>query len=65
MMKAPVLVRLEHGRALGYCSRGMRAFALRHGLDWAKFVNDGLPAEVLEATNDHMAIKVAEKARGK
>lgn len=57
------LVTLEHARAVAYCSRGMRAFALQHGLDWDEFRRQGLPASVLEATGDAMAIKAAAAAR--
>ena len=65
MNNEPLMVRVEHARALGYCSRGMRAFAARHGLDWGRFVHEGIPAEELEATGDHMALQVVEKARGR
>lgn len=63
MTEAPVRVRMEHVRAVRGCSRGARAFCARHGLDWARFLREGLPAEVLEATGDAMAIKLCEEAR--
>ena len=47
------------------CSRGARAFFQRHGLDWEKFRHEGLPAEVIEATGDAMALQVVEVARGR
>lgn len=60
------LVRLHHcvgvdGRA--YCARGLRAFFARHQLDLRSFVRDGLPAGVIEATGDAMAIRAAARAR--
>lgn len=64
-MSELVLVKMEHIRAARMCSRGARAFFQRHGLDWQKFLKDGLPAEVLEATGDAMALQVAELARGR
>jgi hypothetical protein len=45
------------------CSRGARAFFERHGLDWTKFLKEGLDAEIIEATEDAMALQVVEIAR--
>ena len=47
----------------GFCARGGRLWASHHGLDWAEFVRDGLPADVLEATGDAMALRVVAHAR--
>lgn len=44
----------------GYCHKGMRAFASRHGLDWSDFVKQGISAEQLRATGDAMAIELAD-----
>lgn len=60
-----VLVKMEHIREARMCSRGARTFFERHGLDWRKFLKDGLPAETLEATGDAMALQVVEVARGR
>jgi hypothetical protein len=57
------LVKLEHLRALKFCSRGSRAFCERHGLDWARLVREGLPVEQVMATGDAMAQMAAERAR--
>jgi hypothetical protein len=59
------LVTMQHVRAAHMCSRGARAFFERHGLDWRKFLTQGLPASTIEATGDAMARKVAEVARGR
>lgn len=64
-MSEQVLVKMEHVRAARMCSRGARTFFERHGLDWQKFLKDGLPAETLEATGDAMALQVVEVARGR
>lgn len=61
----PVMVRMEHIRAARQCSRGARAFFARHGLDWERFLREGLPADVIEATGDDMALQVCEVARGR
>ncbi len=60
-----VMVKMEHVRAARMCSRGARAFFVRHKLDWERFLAEGLPVEQIEATGDAMAIQVAEVARGR
>lgn len=57
------IVTLEHCRRLRYCSRGLRTFFARHGLDWHAFRHDGLPASVIAGTGDAMAIAAARLAR--
>lgn len=65
MTSDQVIVRMEHVRAARMCSRGARAFFARHNLDWQIFIKDGLPAEVIAATGDAMALQVVEVARGR
>jgi hypothetical protein len=50
----------RHLRELGYCNRGSREWFARHGLDWAEFIERGIEAEKLTATNDAMATKLVE-----
>ena len=52
MTATDVTVTMEHVRAARMCSRGARAFFERHGLDWQRFLAEGLPAEQIEATGD-------------
>lgn len=49
-------------RALDYCNRGAREWFARHGLDWSRFIIEGLPATDLLATGDHLAQAVVEVA---
>jgi len=58
-------ITVNDARELGYCSRGMRNWFKRNGLDWSRFVRDGLPAEVLIATGDAMAVELVEHVRGR
>lgn len=58
-----LIITMRHVRAARMCSRGARAFAQRHGLDWDTFVRAGLPAEMLIATGDAMALQLVEIAR--
>lgn len=46
-----------------YCARGSRRWAEHLGLDWSSFVLNGIPASVLEATGDGMALKLVEYVR--
>lgn len=64
-MSGPVIVRMRHVRMATQCSRGARAWFKRHGLDWTRFLREGIAAEQLEATGDAMAMKVCEVARGR
>lgn len=56
-------VRIKHLRAAGYCNREPRLWFARQGLSWSDFATKGLPASVLVATNDPLALKVVEIAR--
>lgn len=58
-----VLVRVEHFRAAKFCAAGARDWGASHGLSWDHFVSDGYPSDILEATNDALALKVVAKAR--
>lgn len=57
------LVKLADMRGLKYCNRGARAWFVRHGLSWRQFRREGLPASVLEATGDAMALKLCSEVR--
>ncbi|MEW6169847.1 MAG: hypothetical protein AB1651_19515 [Pseudomonadota bacterium] len=49
-------------RSLGYCNRGAREWFTRHRLDWSRFIDEGLPADVLLANGDSMAQDVVQVA---
>jgi len=49
--------------ATGFCGRGARAWFAQHNLSWADFVANGLPASILEATGDALALQVVAHAR--
>ena len=52
-------------RSLGYCNRGARSWFIRHQLDWAEFINQGIEAEQLLATGDAMAEAVVAVAQSR
>ncbi|RPU00727.1 hypothetical protein [Pseudomonas aeruginosa] len=47
----------------GYCVSGARAWFNAHGLDWHRFIAEGVPASVLEATGDELALRLVSHAR--
>lgn len=60
-----VVVTMRDIRACKMCSGGTRDFFKRHGMDWNKFLAEGLPEEQFIATGDAMAMQVVEAARGR
>jgi hypothetical protein len=46
----------------GFCHKQSRAFFQRHGLDWMKFLREGIEAELLLATDDALARHLVEHA---
>lgn len=50
-------------REIKLCAAGARDFAKRHGIDWFKFLTEGIEAEVLEKTGDAFALRAVENAR--
>ena len=57
-MTETLIVRAEDIRAARLCFQGARPWFRRHGLDWQAFLAEGLPAEVLAATGDALALRV-------
>lgn len=57
------IVRIEHAKKAGMCSRGVRQWFEANGLDYARFLRSGLLASEVEATGNALAIKVAAIAR--
>lgn len=56
-------ITLQDMRSLKYCARGSREFAKRHGLDWSRFVHEGVPVDELAHINDGMLNRVIERAK--
>lgn len=63
MAEEPIKVKMIHVRKAKMCARGARAFFERHNLDYSEFLSEGTDVELIEATGDAMALKVAEVAR--
>lgn len=58
-----VIVTIEHVRAELLCVVGARAWFRQRGLDFVGFLENGMPAEELEAIDDWFAKRVAARAR--
>ena len=61
-MSETLIVRAEDIRAARLCFQGARPWFRRHGLDWQAFLAEGLPAEVLAATGDALALRAIAEA---
>lgn len=61
-MNEPI-VTIQHVRACALCVRGAREWFKQHGLDFDHFLRHGYPASVIEATGDHLGLRVAARAR--
>lgn len=56
-------VHMRHIRAARICARGARTWFPRQGLDYADFLANGIPADVLTDTGDPLALRAVEQAR--
>ena len=62
------IIYLKHARAVlgpngrGYCNRGLRTFAERHGLDWSDFLENGIKVELICHIDDDMVRAVIAEA---
>ena len=61
-MSETLIVRAEDIRTARLCFQGARPWFRRHGLHWQAFLAEGLPAEVLAATGDALALRVIAEA---
>lgn len=59
-------VKMDHMRRLGYCARGVREFFSHHGLDYSKFLEEGIDSEELLRVggDNQMVLDVVEVANG-
>lgn len=58
-----VRVYVRHLRKADFCMSGGRQWFADHGFSWSDFLENGIPAETLEATQDQMALTVCQIAR--
>lgn len=58
-----ILLRIQHIHKGGYCSRGARAWAARHNINYTQFVLHGIDVEIIEKVGDAFAMHVCQIAR--
>lgn len=57
------IVRVQDCQELGYCMKSVRPWFARHGIDFQKFVRDGVDESVLLATDDEFARNAVANAK--
>lgn len=64
-MDAPddLIITIADIRKAGLCARGARRWAEAQGIDFARFLKEGVPASVLLATGEAHAVLVVERTR--
>lgn len=62
MTEAPLIVTIQDAREAGLCSPGQRAWFRRHGLDFRRFLDQGIDAQTLIALDDAMADRAVRQA---
>lgn len=60
---ADEIITINDIRRAGHCVNGARSWFSLHGLDFRKFVREGISAETLLATGDQLAFDVVNRRR--
>jgi hypothetical protein len=60
-----MIITMKHIRAAHFCSRGGRTWFKQHGLDWSRFLREGLDEAEFRKTGDALALKLIEVAHGR
>lgn len=63
MESNPILINPTDLLRVKYCSLGTRLWFRKMGLDWDRFLREGLLSDEVEATGDAMAIDLVKKIR--
>lgn len=58
-----MIIRVEHFRQCGLCSRGLRNFFNLHKLDWNDFLKNGISEDKLANTKDAQALSAITKIK--
>lgn len=66
-MSAPqnddLVITIDDVMAAGHCARGARRWFETYGLDFRRFLKEGIPAKDMAATGDALGIDVVERKR--
>lgn len=60
-----MIITMTDLRQIGMCSSGAWAFCNKWGFDYRDFLENGIPAEDIEATGDGMGLEVIEHIKNK
>lgn len=62
-----MIIRIQDAKAVLFCSKGVRLFFKKYGLDYADFIKNGIDSDTLleASSNDSMAKQVVEYAHGR
>jgi hypothetical protein len=58
-----LVITIDDVMAAGHCARGTRRWFDSHGLDFRKFLKQGIPAADMAATGDALGIDVVNRKR--
>lgn len=62
-MSEPIYISMVDARSLGFCIYGIRRYCKRYDINFKDLVRGKVPVEVIEATGESQAIRVATMAR--
>lgn len=60
-MTGDVIITAKDLRQAGHCIRGARPWFERHGMDFRKFIKEGIPAEEFLSKGDALAQRVVDR----
>lgn len=46
------IIKMHHIRKAGFCSEGLRQFAIANNLDWNKFLKEGISSDAVKNVDD-------------
>lgn len=57
-----MIITMRHVRKAKMCSRGARQFCRTYGIDWSKFLSEGVDEQVILNTGDAVGRRVVDVA---
>lgn len=56
-------INIEDFRKYKICTKGLRKFCMRHNIDWATLIKDGIDHQVFINTGDGFAFRVINEIK--
>jgi len=60
-MTSGLTAHIRHVRAANLCAHGARTWLARYGVNWTKFLDEGVSADFLRDTGDPLALRVVKE----